>query len=85
MMVERIFRSPQDGHPAPGQLCVVRRMCDSKLEYVVGRLIRDSRLRHRPSSCGGRMGAAAGLEESRTVAHPHPDILWAAIGPPEEW
>lgn len=33
----------RDGHPEPGQLCVVRRMCDGKAEYVVGRLIRDFR------------------------------------------
>ena len=33
----------RDGHPEVGQLCVVRRMCDGKAEYVVGRLIRDSR------------------------------------------
>ena len=35
--------SRKDGHPAPGQLCVVRRLCDGKAEYVVGQLIRDPR------------------------------------------
>lgn len=75
--------SRKDGHPAPGQLCVVRRLCDGKAEYVVGRLIRDSR--DKPSiKLWWQDGRSCWTENPARWRIRYTDILWYAIDPPEE-
>ena len=75
--------SRKDGHPAPGQLCVVRRICDGKTEYVVGQLVRDPRDKS-SVKLWWRDGRGCLTENPARWRSRYTDILWASIDPPEE-
>ena len=75
--------SRKDGHPAPGQLCVVRRRYEGKAEYVVGQLVRDPRDKS-SVKLWWRDGRGCLTENPARWRTRYTDILWTAIDPPEE-